>query len=96
MTCYNYAGMSVFKKDTTYHGIQLDSLLLEDTIEWRRVKELVSEGIKSGVVKPVSCTVFKKDKVEEAFRLMASGRYNGKILIEVLYKSIFLWCRVYL
>lgn len=75
--------MSVFLKNTSFHGILLDSLFDEDNTEWEQVRDLVSEGIKTGVVQPLASTTFNKYKIEDAFRFMASGKHIGKVLIEV-------------
>ena len=77
----------MFLKNTSFHGILLDSLFDEDNTEWEEVRDLVSQGIKSGVVKPLSYSLFEKYEIEEAFRFMASGKHIGKVLIEVC--SIF-------
>lgn len=75
--------MSVFLKNTSFHGILLDSLFDEDNTEWEDVRDLVSRGIKSGVVQPLSFSLFEKYKIEEAFRFMASGKHIGKVLVKV-------------
>ncbi|XP_067928936.1 fatty acid synthase-like [Watersipora subatra] len=76
-------GMAVFLKNTSFHGILLDSLFDEDNIEWEEVRQLVSSGIKSGVVTPLKYTKFGKYQLEEAFRFMANGKHIGKVLIQV-------------
>jgi fatty acid synthase len=45
--------------------------------------ELVSQGIKSGAVKPLPFTVYSSNEIEEAFRFMASGKHVGKVVIKV-------------
>lgn len=88
-TCYTISGMSVFLKNTSFHGILLDSLFDEDNSEWEDVRDLVSQGIRSGVVRPLSYSLFEKYKIEEAFRFMASGKHIGKVLVEVSFVLIF-------
>ena len=80
--------MSVFLKDISFHGILLDSLFLDDNKEWRQVKKLVNEGIKSGVVKPLNYTCYKREKIEQAFRFMAAGKHHGKVVVEVRIRPI--------
>ena len=80
---YFSPGMAVFLKNTSFHGILLDSLFDEDNIEWEEVRQLVSSGIKSGVVTPLKYTKFGKYQLEEAFRFMANGKHIGKVLIQV-------------
>lgn len=75
--------MSVFLKNTSFHGILLDSLFEANNTEWKHVRKLVSEGITTGVVRPLDYTTFDKYEIEDAFRFMASGKHIGKVLIEV-------------
>lgn len=77
-------GMAVFLKNVSFHGILLDSLFDEGNTQWEMVRTLLQEGIKSGVVKPLSYTKFGKYEIEEAFRYMATGKHIGKVLIEVI------------
>ncbi|XP_018336014.1 fatty acid synthase [Agrilus planipennis] len=76
-------GMSVFLKNTTFHGILLDALFGTNNPQKREVFRLVSEGIKSGAVKPLPNTVFNENQVEQAFRYMATGRHIGKVLLKI-------------
>lgn len=76
-------GMSIFLKNTTFHGILLDALFDSDCPEKRKVMDLVSEGIASGAVKPLPSTVFLEHQVEQAFRFMASGKHIGKVVLKI-------------
>ncbi|CAH1958955.1 unnamed protein product [Acanthoscelides obtectus] len=76
-------GMSIFLKNTTFHGILLDALFDSDTPEKKLVMRLVSEGIESGAVRPLPKTVFNEHQVEQAFRYMASGKHIGKVLLKI-------------
>nr|CAI5827466.1 unnamed protein product [Callosobruchus analis] len=76
-------GMSIFLKNTTFHGILLDALFDSDTPEKKLVMKLVSEGIASGAVRPLPKTVFNEHQVEQAFRYMASGKHIGKVLLKI-------------
>ena len=82
-------GMSVFLKNITFHGILLDALFDEGNSEWSQVAELLTEGIKTGVVKPLNTTTFNKEEVEAAFRFMAQGKHIGKVLVKVGAVSLF-------
>ncbi|CAH0549735.1 unnamed protein product [Brassicogethes aeneus] len=75
--------MSVFLKNTTFHGILLDALYNSDTPEKMEVIKLVTEGIASGAVRPLPKTVYSENQVEEAFRFMASGKHIGKVLLKI-------------
>jgi len=73
----------MFLKNTSFHGILLDSLFDNGNKEWEQVRELVTKGIESGVVRPLSYTKLEKNEIENAFRFMASGKHIGKVLLEV-------------
>uniref|UniRef100_A0A6P7G8W5 Fatty acid synthase n=1 Tax=Diabrotica virgifera virgifera TaxID=50390 RepID=A0A6P7G8W5_DIAVI len=76
-------GMSIFLKNTTFHGILLDALFDSDSPQKRQVMRLVTEGIKSGAVRPLPKTVYNEHQVEQAFRFMASGKHIGKVLLQI-------------
>jgi len=75
--------MSVFLRNTTFHGILLDALFDTTGEDKAEVVRLVSEGIKSGAVRPLPSTVFNEQSVEQAFRYMATGKHIGKVLLQV-------------
>ena len=61
--------MAVFLRTVTFHGIQLDALFGGGDVEAKRqVARLVSEGLNSGVVRPLPRAVFQRDQIEQAFR----------------------------
>ncbi|KAJ8019038.1 Fatty acid synthase [Holothuria leucospilota] len=76
-------GSSVFLKSTSFHGIHLDSLINKDHPEWQAVVDLMKEGLRNGIVQPLTRTVFQQDEVENAFRYMAAGKHIGKVLINL-------------
>lgn len=76
-------GMSVFLKNTTFHGILLDSIMESNNEVLKEVVDLVAAGIRSGAVRPLPVTVFSEKQIEQAFRYMASGKHIGKVVIRV-------------
>ncbi|OAD52584.1 Fatty acid synthase [Eufriesea mexicana] len=76
-------GMSVFLKNASFHGILLDAICEEDGPERKEVVRLVSEGIKSGAVRPLPSTVFSEQQIEQSFRFMATGKHIGKVLLKI-------------
>ncbi|XP_017047341.1 fatty acid synthase [Drosophila ficusphila] len=76
-------GMSVFLKNTSFHGILLDSIMEGEEEMQLNVARLVTEGIRSGAVQPLPTTVFAEQEIEKAFRFMASGKHIGKVVIKV-------------
>ncbi|XP_062930495.1 fatty acid synthase [Mobula hypostoma] len=79
----NPLGMAVFLKNIAFHGILLDALFEDGNSEWEEVSQLLKDGIRSGVVKPLKTTVFDRDDVESAFRFMAQGKHIGKVVLKV-------------
>ena len=75
--------MSVFLRNTTFHGILLDALFSGQSQEWSEVSALMQKGIEQGVVRPLSTTLFQRDSIEDAFRFMAQGKHIGKVVIQV-------------
>lgn len=76
-------GMSVFLKNTSFHGILLDALFDTTSAEKLEVRRLVSEGLKNGAVRPLPNTVFAETQIEEAFRFMATGKHIGKVSLQI-------------
>ena len=76
-------GMSIFLKNVTFCGILLDALFEQSSRDWEDVHRLVSQGMDSGVVKPLRASVFDRQQVEDAFRFMAQGKHIGKVVIKV-------------
>ncbi|XP_030383066.1 fatty acid synthase [Scaptodrosophila lebanonensis] len=76
-------GMSVFLKNTSFHGILLDSVMEGEEEMQNQVVSLVADGIKNGAVVPLPTSVFNDQQVEQAFRFMASGKHIGKVVIKV-------------
>ena len=82
--------MAAFLKDISFHGVLLDGLLGPSSIHVSSVRnlklkvtQLVLNGIDSGAVKPLKRSVFSKDKAEDAFRFMASGKHIGKVVLKI-------------
>lgn len=76
-------GMSVFLKNTSFHGILLDSVMDGDEKTIKMIVDLVAEGIKNGAVRPLQTTVFNDQQIEQAFRFMASGKHIGKVVVKI-------------
>lgn len=75
--------MALFLKNVAFHGILLDALFEEGNQEWEEVSQLLTDGIKGGIVQPLKTTMFERDQVEEAFRYMAQGKHIGKVVLRV-------------
>ncbi|XP_049809979.1 fatty acid synthase isoform X1 [Schistocerca nitens] len=79
----NPLGMAFFLKNTTFHGILLDALFESDSVAKKEVFRLVTEGIKSGAVRPLPATVYSENQVEQAFRFIGSGKHIGKVVLKI-------------
>ncbi|XP_059470308.1 fatty acid synthase [Neocloeon triangulifer] len=79
----NPLGMAFFLKNTTFHGILLDALFDASDAEKKQLVTLLSEGIKSGAVRPLPATVYSESQAEQAFRFMGSGKHIGKVLLKI-------------
>ncbi|XP_052754570.1 fatty acid synthase [Galleria mellonella] len=78
-------GMSIFLKNTTFHGILLDALFDAhgDDADKAAVVRCMAEGIATGAVRPLPATVYADHQLEQAFRYMATGKHIGKVLLRV-------------
>uniref|UniRef100_A0A670XYR8 Fatty acid synthase n=1 Tax=Pseudonaja textilis TaxID=8673 RepID=A0A670XYR8_PSETE len=83
----NGRGMAVFLKNVAFHGILLDAIFEDKNKDWELVSNLLEEGIKNGVVKPLQTTLFNREDIEAAFRYMAQGKHIGKVVIQVRSKK---------
>lgn len=45
--------------------------------------EIVNKDIQAGIIKPLKTTIFSADQVEKGFRLLASAKHMGKVLLKV-------------
>ncbi|EFN67939.1 Fatty acid synthase [Camponotus floridanus] len=78
----NRIDMSIFLKNTSYHGILLE-MLFKDSEYKRETITLMSEGIQNGVVCPLPTTVFSQQSLEQGFRFMTTGKHIGKVLLKI-------------
>ncbi|XP_076288350.1 fatty acid synthase 1 [Lasioglossum baleicum] len=76
-------GMSLFLKNTTFHGILLDAICEIDGPERQQVVRLVKEGMDNGAVRPLPATVFSEQQIEQSFRFMATGKHIGKVVLKI-------------
>ncbi|CAH1398200.1 unnamed protein product [Nezara viridula] len=78
-------GMSLFLRNTSFHGILLDALFdaSSGNPEKMEVAQLVRDGIKTGAVRPLPTTTFNHTELEQSFRYMATGRHIGKVVLKI-------------
>ncbi|CAG9858327.1 unnamed protein product [Phyllotreta striolata] len=73
----------MFLRNIGFQGVQIDQVLRRDGDIKKEIHNLLSEGIAKNVVKPLPNEVYDANEIETAFRLAASGKHKGKILIEL-------------
>ncbi|XP_046739717.1 fatty acid synthase-like [Diprion similis] len=78
----NPLGMEQFLKGISFHGILLDNLFDAPSDLKIKLNAMLTEGMKTGAVKPLVRTVFPMDQVEAAFRYMAAGKHVGKVIVK--------------
>ena len=78
--------MGKFLKNIEFHGILLDALY-EDLTRFesdrKTLIDFLSDGINNGTIRPLRKTIFDSDRADDAFRLMASGKHIGKVIIKI-------------
>jgi hypothetical protein len=68
-------GMKMFLKDTSFHGVMLDKAINTSPELNNVLHDIMTEGILSGVVRPLNRTVFPAVEVEQAFRYAYHDRF---------------------
>ncbi|XP_028028986.1 fatty acid synthase-like [Bombyx mandarina] len=76
--------MSFLFTSGSYASTQFSSIFkTEGLSEKKLLHKFISEGIASGVVRPLSRMVYSPANVSRAFRLLASSKHRGKVLIKM-------------
>ena len=76
-------GLGALKENVTFFSVHLDLL---DQTHPHKVRALIdecTEMLANGKLKPTPTQVFPADQVVDAFKLMASGKHQGKIVVEI-------------
>lgn len=76
-------GMSVFLKNTSFHGIRLDSVLGGDEKTIEMIVNLVANGIRNGAIRPLPTTIFDSHEIGEALRFVICGKHVGKAVVKI-------------
>nr|QMU95645.1 fatty acid synthase [synthetic construct] len=71
------------RRDTSFHDINLDTLIDAQGPEWTELTSLVQKGIQSGLVKPLARTVYAMDRLVDVFKLLEEGAQAGKLLVKI-------------
>ncbi|CAO1315088.1 unnamed protein product [Diamesa serratosioi] len=76
-------GLNNFMKELSFHTVMLDNLMIAPFEEQMVLRKMIQEGIDDGTVLPLKTTVYDANEVEKAFRLLASGKHMGKVLLKI-------------
>ncbi|KAG7203845.1 hypothetical protein KM043_017901 [Ampulex compressa] len=83
LTSKSSVGMEIFLKEVNFQRVMLGCLIETDTDEKIQLWNLLTDGLRNGVIKPLLRTVFRKEEAEAALRYVASGKHIGKVLIKI-------------
>ncbi|XP_028162532.1 fatty acid synthase-like [Ostrinia furnacalis] len=71
-------------KERNYVASNLSNIFKpENEMEKKRLQLLISEGIRKGIVRPLSRVVYSPNDVTRAFRLVSSFKQRGRVLIKL-------------
>ncbi|CAG9854644.1 unnamed protein product [Phyllotreta striolata] len=73
----------MFLKNISFHGVHLERFFFYNNEQKRKVHALITEALARNEIKPLPHMVYGENEAESAFRLLASGKHKGKVLIEV-------------
>lgn len=76
-------GLGVFLKEISFRSVMVDNLLLQTIENTRHIHGLIERDLETGIIQPLSSTVFQMDEIEQAYRFMSTGQHVGKVLIQV-------------
>ncbi|KAG7205992.1 hypothetical protein KM043_003398, partial [Ampulex compressa] len=79
----NYLDMDIFSKEISFEKVVMNNMFVMDTDKKIHLQQLLLDGLRSGVVKPLVRRVFGKDQVESALRHMIAGEHKGKVIIQI-------------
>lgn len=75
--------MAPFIRNISFHSINLLGLLKHDLAKASQVFQGVMQLFRDNIAKPVTPTISMPfSQIEEAFRLMQTGKHMGKIVLE--------------
>lgn len=78
-----YTPSTSYFKNIQFHNCHVDSLFEPENYEWKRVYQLVEEGIRMGVVRPLGSLIFERSGVQDAFRHIMRTKPVHKVLVKV-------------
>ena len=79
----NKLSLGDFLRELTFHAVMVDNMFKASDEEKLILKKLLDDDMKRGIVKPLNTNVFNADEIENAFRLLASGKQIGKVVLKI-------------
>jgi len=76
-----HIGLAPFGRNLTYHGVDLDQLVIHRPAVFAAVLDAVMEDLRSGVLSPIPYRVFAAKEAGEAFRVMQKSGHVGKLVV---------------
>jgi phthiocerol/phenolphthiocerol synthesis type-I polyketide synthase C len=76
-----HVGLAPFKRNLSYHGVDLDQLVIQRPKLFAQLLDAVVSGLAAGNLTPISYRVFPAAGVGEAFRVMQQSTHVGKLIL---------------
>jgi hypothetical protein len=80
--------MKVFLKETSFHRVMIDRVFTACAELKKQLHDIMTEGIFSGVVRPLQRVVFADNEVEQAFRYSCHDRELLRTLLPSMSSSL--------
>ncbi|XP_050503912.1 fatty acid synthase-like [Diabrotica virgifera virgifera] len=72
----------IYLDNCSFHGVMVDKLYNSTELK-KQLHKLIQDGIDDGVVKPLPLKIFELEEIESAFRYLASGKNEGKVVVNM-------------
>jgi fatty acid synthase len=80
----------MFLQETSFHGVMLDKVFSASPELKKILHDIMTEGILSGVVRPLKRTMFPSTEVEQAFRCACHYRNITRMTAEITETAVLL------
>ncbi|KAJ2951593.1 hypothetical protein O0L34_g13747 [Tuta absoluta] len=78
----NDFGMYYLDEERSYSVVNLSAIFHADN-EKKALQKSLSEGIATGIVKPLSYVTYSTEEVSKAFRFLTTRKHRGRVLIDI-------------
>jgi acyl transferase domain-containing protein/NADPH:quinone reductase-like Zn-dependent oxidoreductase/acyl carrier protein len=73
--------MAAFNRNITFHGIDVDRLMIERTPKVQAILRDIETYYESGVFAPVKTYLFPASEAQDAFTFLAQSKHMGKVVL---------------